>query len=483
MQVELKVAQEELAKQKEVLQRQMDLFERQKIQLQHSQQQLQCERQQLHQMHAAAIAAGIDGMTATPGQTRKSGSGSRSDSPVGTRPVPPSSVPQAVWDNVAHKRSSSDELVLNFRSQQSSSDLHQGLHNRDPSPKGGGRLQRPQSAGARTNQPLQLAPEATLPIHLMSATNEQRVGGMSTQHTHHLPMKLASGGSATKGQSGGNKAARSQSLSMPNKLPMKLSASSSGSSLEARSPHTIPGYTSVIDSSSVVPANPTVPASSPPVSVSNSVLSSHHQNQQHQHHHQQTVSGTVQSNTGSTVCNRSRLSNAQPSPVNNSNISHPVAMGTKRTLPASQYSVPTSSTSTSGGTPVRQMQSFRSQPAMHLGSGSGLKSGLSSSTGTQQQATQPMSILPMKLAQGSSKTTSNKQSPKSPPQVVSPGQKTNPSPRMQQLSSPPGGGGAGTSGGHTHLQQHQYTDNTTGVPHSHSQQKPKKKPDEEIIYF
>ena len=119
MQVELKVAQEELAKQKEVLQRQMDLFERQKIQLQHSQQQLQCERQQLHQMHAAAIAAGIDGMTATPGQTRKSGSGSRSDSPVGTRPVPPSSVPQAVWDNVAHKRSSSDELVLNFRSQQS----------------------------------------------------------------------------------------------------------------------------------------------------------------------------------------------------------------------------------------------------------------------------------------------------------------------------------------------------------------------------
>ena len=466
----------------------MDLFERQKIQLQHSQQQLQFERQQLHQMHAAAIAAGIDGMSATPGQTRKSGFGSRSNSPVGTRPVPPSSVPQAVWDNVAHKRSSSDEFVLNFRLQQSSGDLQPGLHNRDPSPKGGGRLQRPQSAGARTNQPLQLAPEATLPIHLMSATNEQRVGGVPTQHTHHLPMKLASGGSATKGQSGGNKAARSQSLSMPNKLPMKLSASSSGSSIEASSAHTIPGYTSVIDSSSVVPANPAVPASSPPASVSNSVLSSHHQNQQQQHHHhQQTVSGTVQSNTGSTVGNRSRLPNAQPSPVNNSNISHPVAMGTKRTLPASQYSVP-SGTGSSGGTPVGQMQSFRSQPAMHLGSGSGLKSGLSSSTGTQPQAMQPMSILPMKLAQGSSKTkpnkqSPNKQSPKSPPQVVSPGQKTNPSPRMQQLSSPAGGGGVGSSGGHTHLQQHQYAENTTGVPHSHSQQKPKKKPDEEIIYF
>ena len=120
---------------------------------------------------------------------------------------------------------------------------------------------------------------------------------------------------------------------------------------------------------------------------------------------------------------------------------------------------------------------FRSQPAMHLGSGSGF-----GSTGTQKQATQPQSILPMKLAQGSSKAKSNEQSPKSPPLVTSPGHNTIPPPRMQQLSSPPGGSGVGTSAGHTQLQQHQCAENTD-VSHSHSQEKPKQKPDEEIIYF
>ena len=477
LQAELKAAQDELAKHKEVLQRQMDLFERQKIQLQHSQQQLQLERQQLHQMHAAAIAAGIEGMPTDSRQTRKSGSGSRSDSPVGVKPVPPSSVPQAVWDNVAHKRSSSDELVLNFRSQQGSGDLsyQQGLNHRDPSPKGGGRLQRPQSAGARTNRPLQLAPEANLPIHLMSTTNEQRVGGVSSQHTHHLPMKLASGGSANKGQSGGNKAARSQSLSMPNKLPMKLSVSSSGSNLEARSAHTIPSYTSVMDSSSVVPAN--VPTSSPPP-VSSSQLS---MSSSHQHHQQQTIS-TVPNTSGSTSGHRARMTGPQPGVVNNTNITHPVAMGTKRSLPSTLYSVPGDSSS-SGTTPARQMQSFRSQPAMHLGTGgSGLKSGLSGSSGSQQ-ATQPQSILPMKLAQGGSKVKSTKQSPKSPPQVVSPGQKPTLPPKMQQLSSPREGKSLATSGSRTQQHHHGDTIQSGVIPHSHSQQKPKQKHGEEIIYF
>ncbi len=436
----------------------MDLFERQKIQLQHSQQQLQIERQQLHQMHAAAIAAGIEGVQGTPRQTRRSGSGSRSDSPVGTKPVPPSSVPQAVWDNVAHKRSSSDELVLNFRTQPGSGDLA-SQHIRDPSPKGGGvsRLQRPQSAGART-QALQLAPDASLPLHLMSATNEQRVGGVAGQHTHHqLPMKLASGGGGARIHSGGNKANRSQSLSMPNKLPMKLSSSSSGANLEARSAHTFPNYSSSVMESSAISSVPVSSPATAPASITNSqqqfVLAAH-QTPNVVHNNNSTT-------TPAASAGRARLAGAQQTgPVNSGTIVHP-AIGSKRTMPTTQYSMP------SGGTPAtRPMHSYRSQPAMHLGSGSG------------SSANQTQSILPMKLAQSGSKSKSSKQSPRSPPQATSPEQKTFPVQRLQQLSSPPENRRLTNSSGSDQLQQ-----NLSG-PQSHSQQKPKQKSSEqEIIYF
>ncbi len=400
-------------------------------------------------------------MQGTPRQSRKSGSGSRSDSPVGSKPVPPSSVPQSVWDNVAHKRSSSDELVLNLRTQQGG-DLPQ-QHIQDSSAKGGSvKPQRPQSAGART-QSLQLAPEANLPIHLMSTTNEQRVGGVSTQHTHHLPMKLASHASAPKGASGGNKASRSQSLSMPNKLPMKLSSAPSGSSLEGRSAHTMPSYSSPTDSSSVAPAN--VPVSSPataPASVSHHPLATAQTQQQ--------MPNTV--NTGNAV--RFRPPNAQQGGTANS--AHPVhqaAVVPKRTMPNTQHSVPSGGTTT----PARQMHSFRSQPAMHLGAGSGVKPG--------GQGVPTQSILPMKLAQSGGKAKSNKQPPKSP---LSPEQQKPAIPprTYQMLSSSQSDrwSGSNSSGGAGPQHPPQNLPQTQGAQPSHSQPNPKQKPSEqEIIYF
>ena len=485
-------------------------------------------------MQAAAIASRLNeqgsGSPGTPRRDRRtSGPGSRSESPSGIiKPVPPSSVPQSVWDNIAHKRSSSDELVQNFRSQYSTGDFtsQSGFvhnHNRDPSPKDvGGSRQRPQSAGAHRSQPgppLTLPPDANMPIHLMSATNEQRVVGQMSQQ--HLPMKLASLGgksgslggvgssSGSQGVSSGPKASRSQSLSIPHKLPMKLAHSSSSAANHSdsaprgpahsqnepapRSTHPIPAYTSSSIPSSSIPMATSISQSnaamsSPPVTMAANPFSHTSMTSQQQ---------TVQTSSGGHI-SRSRVAAAHNS-VNSTSMSssvasQSVAMGTKRTVTSPPSGV--APATHHGGMPAKGMPSTRSQPSMHLGGGIGQRGvGVTPSQhGGPPGPPQPQSILPMKLATGS-KTSSSKinkgLSPKSPVSVL-PGSSSATRSSPRQLISPPEGAGRvppqvpprsypaqishpGAALSHSNTKQHsqqQKPDTTTS-----------QKQQEEIIYF
>lgn len=169
-----------MQRQRDALQKQIDLFEQQK--------------QQAQQSPSAHESPKLSRM-------------SKPGSPSQHKP----SVPQTVWDNVVHKRSASDEL-------------YRGPLTRDgftpiPAEYNSNSLKEPLNMAQLRKSPVNAPPtgtrEPTVPLHLLSKTNEQKMGSVASQH---LPFKLAQGSSSSRSQS---------TSSLSQKLPFKLSSHSS----------------------------------------------------------------------------------------------------------------------------------------------------------------------------------------------------------------------------------------------------------------
>ncbi len=202
--MEIKSQKDELKRQKETLQRQRDLFEVYKAQF-------SAERTSPHN---SALQR------------------ERSESP-GTRGISPSQrnpVPHVSGVDVQHKRSASDDLQ------------YQDRHH---SPVEGTERVRHDSGKTRltgTNSSASLGAGIPMPLHLLSATNEQKLGHISQQ----LPYKLAGGSTSTPMSTSAKTSptvthvTTSSGLSrnastggIQQMLPLKLSSLSSASSLTA----------------------------------------------------------------------------------------------------------------------------------------------------------------------------------------------------------------------------------------------------------
>ncbi len=144
--------------------------------------------------------------------------GSRSESPASVKPVPPSSVPQSLWDNVAHKRSSSEDLQRTQHGEtfepikpEYSNSLKEPLN----SPKDSSRTEKvsrvtpPHTSHGSGNW------EASVPLHLLSATNQHKISAHAHPTPQQLPSKLSSSMSSAK----------SSGSSLSQMLPFKLSSS------------------------------------------------------------------------------------------------------------------------------------------------------------------------------------------------------------------------------------------------------------------
>ena len=223
---EIRAQRDRLLREKEALQRQMDLFEQVKWQ--------SSVIQEPYSPGSGTDSPSLQRTNWTP------------DSPS-IRPVPPSSVPQALWDTFVHKRSSSEDLhkspgdSFGQLKQEYSSSLKEPLNgsrdSREPhreahknrndsrsrsdsrtrhqySPQGGSSGSTGGS-GHRDSIGIGKQREVALPIHLMSAANEQKLGQVSQQ----LPLKLVE-------QVGGSKTMSHQQSSsgIQQMLPFKLSS-------------------------------------------------------------------------------------------------------------------------------------------------------------------------------------------------------------------------------------------------------------------
>ena len=174
--------QAELQRQRDALQTQIDLFEHQKA--------------AAHQSPAGMDSPKLQ-RVAKPG------------SPSQMKPVPTGSVPQTVWDNVVHKRSASDELYRGNLTDEGFTPIPTEYSNSLKEP-----LNMTQLRKSPVAPPPSALREPVVPLHLLSTTNEHKIGPVTTQR---LPFKLATS----------NQSSRSFSTSsLTQKLPFKLSVGS-----------------------------------------------------------------------------------------------------------------------------------------------------------------------------------------------------------------------------------------------------------------
>ena len=179
---------EELQRQRDALQKQRDLFEQYRSECM---QKLQQKASQLEQARAPAEVF------------------NRAHS--------------SIWENVVHRRSASDDLhdsaKSDMMSQENSNILQEPLNRKSDTIRKATRTASTSSLGASATSIVRRESQVNLPIHLMSATNEQKMGTVTSQH---LPHKLSTLGS-------GSKTATASPPSVQQVLPTKLSNLTTGS--------------------------------------------------------------------------------------------------------------------------------------------------------------------------------------------------------------------------------------------------------------
>lgn len=223
IQEDIKAQRDKLQREREALQTQMDLFE-----------QLKAQTALSHQQESYSPNSSSD----SPSLSRNTSW--THDSPT-IRPVPPSSVPQTLWDNVAHKRSSSEDLQRSNHGepyepmkQEYSHSLKEPLHSNRDSRETNREAHRDSRSRSDSRTRLHPSPsqsagnspssgsgptsgkqrDAMLPIHLISATNEQKMGPVAQQQ---LPLKLVAQLGSSKSSS--NLQASNSSGKLPHKSP------------------------------------------------------------------------------------------------------------------------------------------------------------------------------------------------------------------------------------------------------------------------
>lgn len=186
--MELKVQKEELQRQKEALQRQIDLFEEQK---------------------SRTMKAYYSSVVAVAGHSQKSSLGTDEVSRAQSmRNSTPDGTGKSLVDNISHQRSASDDLLQTYTWLQPSDGLdakvnrgtngHGSTHHSDgvmchddSRPVTRMHSMSAVSSGNLATSGAVRREKTLLPVHLLSATNEQKVGQVPQQ----LPLKLASPGS------------------------------------------------------------------------------------------------------------------------------------------------------------------------------------------------------------------------------------------------------------------------------------------------
>lgn len=187
--MELKTQKEELQRQKEALQRQIDLFEEQK---------------------SRTMKAYYSSVVAVAGHAQKSSLGTDEVSRAQSmRNSTPDGTGKSLVDNISHQRSASDDLLQTYTWLQPSDGLDakvkrgangHGLTRRSDGimhPDDSRPVTRMHSMSAVSSGNLATSgavrrEKTLLPVHLLSAANEQKVGQVPQQ----LPLKLASPGSS-----------------------------------------------------------------------------------------------------------------------------------------------------------------------------------------------------------------------------------------------------------------------------------------------
>ena len=463
LQDDIKAQRDKLLREREALQKQMDLFEQVKAQTarEQLQQQQQHQQQDSYPTTMGALPLRSDSPSSST-SSQRSGSSRTPDSPS-VRPVPPSSVPQTLWDNVAHKRSSSEDLQRPNQGegyepmkQEYSNSLKEPLNSNRDSREPHREMRRDSRSRSDSRPRLHVSPQSgsgntgsvssstgssghrdsmssssgkpprdvSLPIHLVSATNEQKVG----QVTQQLPLKLLALGSSSKSTS-----SLQSSTSSGSKFSYKLTSDSPPSA----------------SSTSVSPTSGQVAVSATGAGGAMSPTSSSHQQQHHPHHHHHHHSAPPHGHQHKQPQKQHNQQLLQQTPVTYSTTGAnmvPIPPTKHVTMP------PNMSIVNPGGTVIHPTSSATSGRV-----GGRQQSGAGHVT---------HSILPMKLASGKGRQKSTSPSPTG----------SQPTTRSMSLTSPsthhPGGAGAAAGAAQSSAD--------TPKSSKHSQRSSHK---EHIIYF